>query len=89
VVGFVGIWLMLLFVGTAAIAAFGSDVFTSFSAAAVTLGNIGPGLAGVSHANGFAGFSPAAKLIMVALMVLGRLEIYTALVILTPSFWGR
>jgi trk system potassium uptake protein TrkH len=89
VVGFVGIWLMLLFVGTAAIAAFGSDVFTSFSAAACTLGNIGPGLAGVSHANGYADFSPAAKLTMVALMLLGRLEIYTALVILTPRFWRR
>jgi hypothetical protein len=36
-----------------------------------------------------AGFSAAAKLSMVALMVLGRLEIYTALVILPPRFWRR
>ena len=43
----------------------------------------------MSHANGYADFSPAAKLTMVALMLLGRLEIYTALVILTPRFWRR
>jgi trk system potassium uptake protein TrkH len=60
-----------------------------FSAAAVTLGNVGPGLAGVGPSTTYAGFSPAAKLSMVALMVLGRLEIYTALVILTPLFWRR
>jgi trk system potassium uptake protein TrkH len=89
VVGFVGMWLVLLLVGTAVISAFGSDLLTSFSAAAVTLGNIGPGFAGVGPANVYAGFSPAAKLSMVTLMVLGRLEIYTALVILTPRFWRR
>ena len=89
VVGFVGMWFVLLFAGTVAIAAFGSDLLTSFSAAAVTLGNIGPGFAGVGPANTYAGFSAAAKLSMVALMVLGRLEIYTALVILTPRFWRR
>jgi trk system potassium uptake protein TrkH len=89
VVGFVGMWFVLLLVGTALIAAFGSDVFTSFSAAAVTLGNIGPGFGGVGPSHVYAHLSPGAKLIMVALMILGRLEIYTALVILTPGFWRR
>jgi trk system potassium uptake protein TrkH len=87
VLGFVGMWLVVLLVGTAVLAGFGSDLFTSFSAAAVTLGNIGPGFAGVGPSEIFADFVPGAKLSMVALMLLGRLEIYTGLVILTPGFW--
>ena len=86
-VGFFGIWLLLLAAGTLVVAAFGSDLFTSFAAAAATLGNVGPGLAGVGPAHTYADFAPGAKLVLAALMVLGRLEIYTVLVILTPGFW--
>ena len=89
VLGFIAMWMLLLLAGTAVLSSLGSDVFTSFSAAAVTLGNIGPGFAGVGPSQGFAAFPPAAKLTMSGLMILGRLEIYTALVILTPSFWRR
>ena len=89
VLGFIAMWMLLLLLGTAALAYLGSDVFTSFSAAAVMLGNIGPGLGGVGPSHTYAPFPPAAKLVMCGLMLLGRLEIYTALVILTPSFWRR
>ena len=81
--------MLLLLVGTAVLSYLGSDVFTSFSAAAVMIGNIGTGLGGVVPSHTYAPFPPAAKLVMCGLMLLGRLEIYTALVILTPSFWRR
>ncbi len=88
-VGFVGMWILVLGIGMALIALLGSDIFTSFAAAAVTLGNIGPGMGGVGPAHTYEHFGPAAKLVMIGLMILGRLEIYTALVILTPGFWRR
>lgn len=89
VVGFVGMWLLILLLGTGLISYLGSDVFTAFSAASVSLANIGPGFGSVGPSHTFAPLAPAAKLVMAALMILGRLEIYTALVILSPSFWRR
>ncbi len=88
-IGFVGMWIVVLGIGSALICLLGSDIFTGFSAAAVTLGNIGPGLGGVGPATTYDHFAPAAKLTMTALMILGRLEIYTVLVVLTPGFWRR
>ncbi len=89
VLGFFGMWMAILFTGTAVLCAFGSDLFTSLSAAAATLGNVGPAFEGVGPSHNYAGFSDSAKLSMAALMLLGRLEIYVALVILTPVFWRR
>ena len=88
-VGFIGMWFLLLGLGACLIALHGTDLFSSLSAAAVTLGNIGPGLGAVGPANTFAPFDPGAKLVMAALMILGRLEIYTVLIIFTPGFWRR
>lgn len=87
VIGFFAIWFALLAGGTLLISLYGSDLTTSLCAAAVTLGNIGPGLAGVGPSQTFGPFEPGAKVILSALMLLGRLEIYTLVVILTPAFW--
>jgi len=57
------------------------------SAAVATLGNIGPGFGVVGPMNGYLPFSNAAKLFMVFLMWIGRLEIVSVLVLLTPAFW--
>jgi trk system potassium uptake protein TrkH len=89
VAGFVALWLLLLLVGTILLALHGTELLTSLCAAAVTLGNIGPGLAGVGPSHIYDAFAPSAKLTLAALMILGRLEVYTVLVILTPGFWRR
>ena len=57
------------------------------SVAIATLGNIGPGFGIVGPMNSFLPFSDAAKVYMVVLMWIGRLEILSVLVILTPSYW--
>ena len=57
------------------------------SMAMATLGNIGPGFGIVGPMNGYLPFSHAAKLYMSFLMWIGRLEILSVLVILTPSYW--
>ncbi|MEF8790990.1 MAG: TrkH family potassium uptake protein [Haloarculaceae archaeon] len=57
------------------------------SATVAILGNVGPGFGVVGPMNGYVGFSDPAKLFMVFLMWIGRLEIVSVLVLLTPSFW--
>ncbi len=63
----------------------GLDQITSFSAVAACLNNLGPGLGSVSDHYGE--ISTTAKSLLCLAMLLGRLEIFTLLVILTPSFW--
>ena len=61
----------------------------AMSTAIATLGNIGPGFGVIGPMNSFLPFSDAAKLYMVFLMWIGRLEILSVLVIFTPGFWQR
>ena len=89
VLGFFAMWFIILGLGTTVLCALGADLYTGLTAAAVSLANIGPGLGEVGPSKTYAAFEPTAKLVLSALMILGRLEIYTALVILTPSFWRR
>lgn len=68
-----------------ALMALGLDQVSAFSAVAACLNNLGPGLGEVG-AN-YAGLEPAAKLLLAFAMLLGRLEVFTLLVVLTPGFW--
>ncbi|AHF03166.1 potassium transporter [Marichromatium purpuratum 984] len=69
------------------LAATGLDLLTSFSAVAACINNLGPGLAMVGPH--FADIYDPAKWILCFAMLLGRLEIFTLLVLLTPTFWQR
>jgi len=66
---------------------FGLDQVSAFSAVATCMNNLGPGLGEVSAS--FAGVTAGGKLVAVAAMLLGRLEVFTILVLLTPGFWRR
>ncbi|UVE51997.1 TrkH family potassium uptake protein (plasmid) [Haloferax larsenii] len=61
----------------------------AMSVAIATLGNIGPGFGIVGPMNSFLSFTPEAKLYMIFLMWIGRLEVFSVLIVLTPSFWRR
>jgi trk system potassium uptake protein TrkH len=63
----------------------GLDQVTAFGAVATCLNNLGPGLGEV--AANFASIDSVSKLVLVLAMILGRLEIFTILVLLSPSFW--
>ena len=65
----------------------GLDVVTSFSAVTACLNNLGPGLGDVG-AN-FGQINAPSKWILCVAMLLGRLEIFTLLVLFTPTFWRR
>ena len=70
-----------------ALAAMGLDMVTAFSASAASLGNIGPGFGHVGPTLTYAPLPAAAKLLFVALMIVGRLELYTMLVLF--FLWRR
>ena len=63
----------------------GNDFITSFSAIGATLNNLGPGLGEV--ARNYQGLSDISKIVLCSAMLLGRLEIFTLLVLFTPAFW--
>jgi len=73
--------LLLLMMAT------GLDFLTSFAAVAACINNSGIGIAGV--AGDFGSISESAKAILAFAMLLGRLEIFTLLVLFTPAFWRR
>lgn len=85
--GFFSVYIGVFVVIMLLLMASGLDQVTSFSATAATLNNLGPGLGDVSsHYGGINDFS---KWVLVFSMLLGRLEIFTLLVVLTPAFWRR
>lgn len=65
----------------------GYDLTTSLSSALVTLGNIGPGFAKIGPTQNYAFFPVYIKWVLSAAMLLGRLELYTVLVVFHPRFW--
>jgi trk system potassium uptake protein len=66
---------------------FEPDMETSMGAVASSLGNIGPGLGKVGPIENYAYIAPAGKWFLSFLMLLGRLELFTVLVLFSPSFW--
>ncbi len=85
--GFFALYVASFSVMYLALASTGLDLMTAFSAVAASINNLGPGLAGVG-AN-YAGLDDTAKWILCFGMLLGRLEIFTLLVLLTPAFWRK
>jgi trk system potassium uptake protein TrkH len=85
--GFFSVYVGLTILLTFAMMATGLDVTTAFSAVAGCMNNAGPGL-GILNAS-MAPVSDVGKGILIFAMLLGRLEVFTLLVVFTPSFWRR
>jgi len=83
--GFFSVYIIVFGVMLLLMMSTGLDQVTAFSAVAATLNNLGPGLGDVT--SGFMSLSDTAKWVSVAGMLLGRLEIFTLLVLITPTFW--
>jgi trk system potassium uptake protein TrkH len=73
--------------GTVALMAFGTDLGTAFTAAAATLGGVGPGLGDVGPYDNYAWMPDGAKAVCIGLMLLGRLEITICGILFLPEFW--
>ena len=83
--GFFAVYIIIFVLLTLFMMMAGLDQISAFASVAATMNNLGPGLGEVSIT--FASVSDAGKLVAVFAMLLGRLEIFPLLVILTPIFW--
>ena len=79
---FLILFLALFALGGLLLSLMGLDPVTAFSASAASIGNIGPAFGAVGPAENYASLPAPAKLVLVSLMVVGRLELYTVLVLL-------
>ncbi|HBJ89720.1 MAG TPA: potassium transporter [Gammaproteobacteria bacterium] len=85
--GFFAVYVMAFMLMLLALLATGLDIITAFSAVGACINNLGPGLSGVAETYG--ALPGPAKWILCLAMLLGRLEVFTLLVLFTPMFWKR
>jgi trk system potassium uptake protein len=87
ILSYPAIYITVFVIGSIILSFTGLDGKTAASSAATAMAGIGPGIGTVGPASNFAHLSDFAKLTMSALMILGRLEIYTVLILFTRNFW--
>ncbi|WP_419656538.1 TrkH2: Trk system integral membrane K(+)-translocating protein [Desulfosarcina variabilis str. Montpellier] len=89
VLGFLALYMALFSVCTVVLAGIGVDFVTSLGAVAATIGNIGPGFGMVGPVENFAQIPTMGKWLLAWCMLLGRLEIYTLIILIVPEFWRK
>jgi len=89
VLAFIAFYLLIAIVSMVIMSMLGNDFDTSIGAVAATLGNIGPGIGKVGPALNYAEIQTAGKWYLSFLMLVGRLELFTVLVLFSPMFWRR
>lgn len=89
VLGFVFLYFMSVAILTFALLISGLDFISAFSAIIACINNAGPGLGVVGPASNFGVLSDFQTWVCTAAMLLGRLEIFTVLILFTPNFWRR
>lgn len=85
--GFFSVYMLVFVFMLMALLATGLDQVTAWSAVGATLNNLGPGLGGVSGHYGE--LNEPAKWVLCVSMLLGRLEVFTLIVIFSPMFWRK
>jgi trk system potassium uptake protein TrkH len=89
VLAFFVFYLIIFSVSTVIFMIFEPDLETAMGAVATSLGNIGPGLGSVGPVETFAHIHPVGKWFLSSLMLIGRLELFTVLVLFSPTFWKQ
>lgn len=84
---FLLIYLISFVVGTLVVTLLGLDFQTAIGAVATSLGNVGPGIGNVGPVDNFAHLSSSVKWVLSFLMLMGRLELFTVLILFTSYFW--
>lgn len=89
ILAFILLFLALFAFGTFALTVMGHDLVTAIGASAASIGNIGPGLGEVGAVDNYGWMGPGSHLLLIFLMVVGRLEIFTVLLLFHPDLWRR
>jgi trk system potassium uptake protein TrkH len=87
ILAFITIYFIIFAIGSLSLILIGIDSKTAGSSVATCMAGIGPGIGTVGPASNFAHLPDLGKLILSFLMLVGRLEIYTVLVLFTKNFW--
>lgn len=87
IVGFVMLYLLLCLVGAMALSLTGVDPFTAIGGSIASVGNVGPAFAGLGPTDNYGWMSGPALGVLTFLMLVGRLEIYTVLLLFHPELW--
>lgn len=87
--GFFFLYMGLFVVATLTMAGLGLDFISSISSVAASIGNIGPGFGIVGPIRNYLEIPNAGKWVLISCMLLGRLEIYTVIVLLVPEYWRK
>ncbi|KKM51445.1 hypothetical protein LCGC14_1555470 [marine sediment metagenome] len=89
IIGFFVLYMLLFIIGALVLGSMGLDFVTAIGGSASTLGNVGPAFGSLYPLSNFNGLPDAAKWWCGFLMLAGRLELFTVLILLTPYFWKR
>jgi trk system potassium uptake protein TrkH len=89
IVGFFILFVLIFVISVFTMSAMGLDMATSFGSVAASLGNIGPGLGSVGPTDNYRHIPTPGKWFLTFLMLSGRLELYTVIILLSPSFWKK
>ena len=87
--GFMGLFILVFLVGSVAVSLTGMDLITAMAAAIGMLGSNGAGLGDLGPFESYLGVHAAGKVVLSFLMLIGRLELITVLILFTPAFWRR
>lgn len=83
------LYMLIVLGGSGIMTFFGLDFTSAIGATAATIGNIGPAIGSVGPVNTYAHIHDGGKWVLSFFMLLGRLEIFTVLLLLSPSFWRK
>ena len=89
VLGFLALYVGLFALNTVLLAGLGVDFITSITAVASCIGNIGPGFGMVGPVENYAQIPLLGKWLLIWCMLLGRLEIFTVIILVVPEFWRK
>jgi trk system potassium uptake protein TrkH len=87
--GFFLLLMLITVTATFILTALGLDLVSAVGSVGATFNNVGPGLGSVGPTDNFANVPDPGKWVLILCMLLGRLELYTVLVLLIPDFWRR
>ena len=89
VFAFISFYVLTVIIGVIVIASMGYDLNSSFGAVAASLGNIGPGIGAVGPVENYSHIPSFGKWFLSFLMLTGRLELFTVLILFSPGFWRK
>ena len=87
--GFFLLYMFIFIMASIIMAVLGLDLISAIASVAASIGNVGPGLGSVGPASNYADIPLIGKWVLSFCMLLGRLEIYTVIILLVPEFWRK